>query len=303
MHDITQAPIGRYTPMTSERDDETASSPRASSPHASGPHDSDAYRLASRDIDFLATDDLRPIRLQLELLKPELALRREDIRSTIPVFGSARVLPPDVAAAHLEALEQEAGSSTVSPSKLARARKQVEYARYYAEAQAFSGLVSQRLQNGDGQNYVIVTGGGPGIMEAANRGAREAGSRSIGLNITLPSEQAPNPYTSPELCFQFRYFAIRKMHFLLRAKALVAFPGGYGTMDELFEVLTLIQTRKILKIPVILIGKDFWQRAIDFSFLVEEGMLNADHITLFETVETANEAVTIIDRYYQEQPA
>ncbi|GAA6155089.1 LOG family protein [Pyruvatibacter sp. HU-CL02332] len=279
--------------MTSKRDDETASSP----------HDSEAYRLASRDIDFLATDDLRPIRLQLELLKPELYLRQEDIRSTIPVFGSARILPPDAAAAHLDALEHGTDSSTASPSKLARARKQVEYAKYYAEAQAFSGLVSQRLQNGDGQNYVIVTGGGPGIMEAANRGAHEAGSRSIGLNITLPSEQTPNPYTSPELCFQFRYFAIRKMHFLLRAKALVAFPGGYGTMDELFEVLTLIQTRKILQIPVVLIGKAFWQRAIDFSFLVEEGMLNADHITLFEIVETANEAVNIIDSFYQEQSA
>ncbi len=294
MHDITQAPIGRHNPMTSKRDDEKASSP----------HNSDAYRLASCDIDFLATDDLRPIRLQLELLKPELYLRQEDIRSTIPVFGSARILPPDVAAAQLEALTHgNSNSSAASPAQLARARKQVEYAKYYAEAQAFSGLVSERLQNGDGQNYIIVTGGGPGIMEAANRGAREAGSRSIGLNITLPSEQAPNPYTSPELCFQFRYFAIRKMHFLLRAKALVAFPGGYGTMDELFEVLTLIQTRKILRIPVVLIGKAFWQRAIDFNFLVEEGMLHADHITLFETVETANEAVNIIDRFYQEQPA
>jgi len=263
--------------------------------------ESDAYKLASRDIDFLATDDLRSIRLQLELLKPELALRREDIRSTIPVFGSARVLPPDVAAAQLK--EMETSGQKVSPSDLARARKQVEYAAYYAEAQAFSGLVSRKLQNGDGQNYVIVTGGGPGIMEAANRGAHEAGDRSIGLNITLPLEQAPNPYTSPELCFQFRYFALRKMHFLLRAKALVAFPGGYGTMDELFEVLTLIQTRKILRIPVILIGKSFWERAVDFTFLVEEGMLDHDNVSLFEIVDTADEAVTIIDSFYQEQPA
>ncbi len=280
--------------MTTGQDDDTTST---------APHKSDAYRLASRDIDFLATDDLRPIRLQLELLKPELSLRREGIRSTIPVFGSARVLPPDVAAAQLEALEHATGSNTASPSQLARARKQVEYAKYYAEAQAFSGLVSKRLQNGDGQNYVIVTGGGPGIMEAANRGAKEAGNRSIGLNITLPHEQAPNPYTSPELCFQFRYFAIRKMHFLLRAKALVAFPGGYGTLDELFEVLTLIQTQKILRIPVVLIGKAFWQRVIDFNFLVEEGMLEEDNINLFETVETANEAVDIIDKFHQEQPA
>lgn len=278
--------------MTSHWDD------NAPHPH---PLESDAYKLASRDVDFLATDDLRPIRLQLELLKPELNLRREDIRSTIPVFGSARILPPEVAAKNLRALE--AAEPPAAASDLARARKQLAYAHYYGEAQAFSGLVSERLQNGDGQNFVIVTGGGPGIMEAANRGAHEAGARSIGLNITLPHEQAPNPYTSPELCFQFRYFAIRKMHFLLRAKALVAFPGGYGTLDELFEVLTLIQTEKIVPMPVVLIGKAFWQRAVDFDFLVEEGTLDDECVGLFKIVDTAAEAVDIIARFYRERPA
>ena len=278
--------------MTTHWDDD------APTPH---PKESDAYKLASRDVDFLATDDLRPIRLQLELLKPELNLRREDIRSTIPVFGSARILPPEVAAKNLEALE--AADPPAAPADLARARKQLAYAHYYGEAQAFSGLVAERLQNGDGQHFVIVTGGGPGIMEAANRGAHEAGARSIGLNITLPHEQAPNPYTSPELCFQFRYFAIRKMHFLLRARALVAFPGGYGTLDELFEVLTLIQTEKITPMPVILIGKAFWQRAVDFSFLVEEGTLDEENIALFQIVDTADEAVSIIAAFHREQPA
>jgi len=263
------------------------------------PKEADAYKLASRDIDFLMTDDLRPIRLQLELLKPELNLRREDIRSTIPVFGSARILPPDVAAARLAELESKPG--TASEADLAHARKQVVYAHYYEEARAFSRLVAERLQNGDGQNYVIVTGGGPGIMEAANRGADDSGARSIGLNITLPHEQAPNPYSSPELSFQFRYFAIRKMHFLLRAKALVAFPGGYGTLDELFEVLTLIQTEKIARIPVVLIGRAFWDRAVDFDFLVEEGVLDTHSVGLFELVETASEAIDIIEAFHRTQ--
>ena len=262
-------------------------------------HRNEAYTLASRDVDFLASDDLRAVRLQLELLKPELFLRREQINSTIAVFGGARILPPDVATARLA--ELEAGSA--DEAALARARKQVANARYYTEAVTFSKLVAEKLDGNGGHDFVIVTGGGPGIMEAANRGAQEAGRRSVGFNITLPHEQHPNPYASPELSFQFRYFAIRKMHFLLRARALVAFPGGYGTMDELFEVLTLVQTRKIIRMPIVLIGKEFWQRAIDFEFLVDELMLDHDCIELFSIVETAAEAVDIISDFYRQPGA
>jgi len=254
-----------------------------------------AYTLASRDLDFLATDDLRAVRLQLELLKPEIYLRRQSVQSTIPVFGSARLLPPQVAAAKLTALEE---SGTAGQAEITRARRRVANAHYYTEAEAFSRLVAQRLQQNDGEDFVIVTGGGPGIMEAANKGASDAGTRSIGFNITLPSEQQPNAYSTPSLSFQFRYFAIRKMHFLLRARALVAFPGGYGTMDELFEVLTLIETQKIARIPVILIGSDFWRRAIDFQFLVDEGVLEQSRIDLFSVVDTAEQAVDIIADFY-----
>lgn len=269
------------------------------------PAESQAYRLASEDLEFLAKDDLRPLRLQLELLKPEWYLRQEDVRSTIVVFGSARILPPEVAGkqvAELEAAVRDKPDDPQLRSELGRAQKQQAYSRYYEEARQFSAFVSRRFQEKGRRDFVVVTGGGPGIMEAANRGAREAEARSIGFNITLPHEQAPNPFVSPELCFQFRYFAIRKMHFLLRAKALVAFPGGYGTMDELFEVLTLIQTEKIAPIPVVLIGRDFWTRAIDFDFLVEEGLVGRDDIALFQIVDRAEQAVQIVHDFYGGRP-
>ena len=269
------------------------------------PAESQAYRLASQDLEFLAKDDLRPLRLQLELLKPEWYLRQEDVRSTIVVFGSARILPPEVAGkqvAQLEAAVRDKPDDPQLRSELGRAHRQQAYSRYYEEARQFSGFVSRRFQEEGRRDFVVVTGGGPGIMEAANRGAREADARSIGFNITLPHEQAPNPFVSPELCFQFRYFAIRKMHFLLRAKALVAFPGGYGTMDELFEVLTLIQTGKIAPIPVVLIGCDFWARAIDFDFLVEEGVVHPDDIALFQIVDHAEQAVQIVHDFYGGRP-
>ncbi len=272
---------------TMTTDDDTPHSPALD-------EENQAYVLASRDIDFLASDALRPVRLQLELLKPELYLQRERIHSTIPVFGSSRILPPDVAAAQLAELEAASASDTA----LARARKKVASARYYTEAEKFSALVAKRFQQNGGQDFVIVTGGGPGIMEAANKGASDVGTRSIGFNITLPNEQRPNPYATPALCFRFRYFAIRKMHFLLRARALVAFPGGYGTLDELFEVLTLVQTGKIARMPVVLIGPDFWNRAIDFDFLVEEGVLEHSCVELFEIVETAEQAVDIIAAFH-----
>lgn len=283
--------------------------PRLSSarrPRPAGtPAASQAYRLASEDLEFLAKDDLRPLRLQLELLKPEWYLRQEDVRSTIVVFGSARIPSPDMAERHVAALEAAVCQKPDDPhlrSELARARKRQSYSRYYEEARQFSAFVSSRFQQEGRRDFVVVTGGGPGIMEAANKGAHEADARSIGFNITLPREQAPNPYVSPELCFQFRYFAIRKMHLLLRAKALVVFPGGFGTMDELFEVLTLIQTGKIARMPVVLIGREFWVRAIDFDFLVEEGVIERDDIALFRIVDGSEHAVQIIHDFYGGRP-
>lgn len=235
-----------------------------------------SYRLAYEDADLLEDGDLRPLRLQLELLKPERLLRSNHVGSTIVVFGSSRVAP-----------EGEG-----------QGRPEERYSRYYEEARRFAEIVSRRFQRERRRDFVVVTGGGPGIMEAANRGAYEAGARSIGLNITLPHEQKPNPFVTPELCFRFRYFALRKMHFLLRARALVAFPGGYGTLDEVFETLTLVQTGKVKRMPVVLVGGAFWQRAIDFSFLVQEGMISPEDAELFVIVETAEEAVDVLQTFY-----
>lgn len=266
---------------------------------------SPSYRLAYEDLDFLGSDDLRPLRLQLELSKPEHYLRQHNVHSTIVVFGSARLLPPDQARTQLEALQQGAGGragDAAQQAGIARARKQLEYARYYDEARRFSEIVSRHFQQQHRRDFVVVTGGGPGIMEAANRGAHDAGAHSIGLNITLPQEQAPNPFISPELCFQFRYFALRKMHFLLRAKGLVTFPGGYGTLDELFETLTLVQTGKIEPIPIVLVGERFWRRLVDFDFLVEEGMISRDELELFSVVDSADEAVAVLQAFYKGVP-
>ena len=246
--------------------------------------DSPAYRMAHEDIDFLALEDLRPVRLQLELLKPEHVLREEGIGSTIVVFGSARIAAP------------ETGPETPADPRTR------DHARYYEEARRFAHGVSKRFQQQDRRDFVVVTGGGPGIMEAANRGAFEAGARSIGLNITLPHEQAPNPYISPELAFRFRYFALRKMHFLLRARALVSFPGGFGTLDELFEVLTLVQTGKMARIPIVLVGTAFWNRVVDFDYLLEEGFISASDLQLFVCVDTAEEIIAVLETFYGGQP-
>lgn len=263
-----------------------------------------SYRLAYEDRYFLSSDDLRPVRLQLELLKPEHYLRQNNIRSTIVVFGSARLLSPSQARNLLAELEDTNAlpDDREVDERIMHARRQVEYSRYYDEARYFSKTVSERFQQEGRRDFVVVTGGGPGIMEAANRGAFDAGMRSIGLNITLPHEQEPNSYISPELCFQFRYFGLRKMHFLLRAKALVAFPGGYGTLDELFETLTLIQTGKVKRMPVVLVGEKFWRRAIDFEFLVDEGMIDRQDLDLFKIVDTAEDAITFLHDFYQGIP-
>ena len=253
-----------------------------------------SYRLAFQDPDFLLQDDLRPVRLQLELLKPELILQAQHIESTVVVFGSARIVDPETAEARLVAAQAEHGNNKPDPilaRKVEVARRVLENSRYYDEARKLGHLIAS---NTGKDKLVVITGGGPGIMEAANRGAHEAGMPSIGMNIVLPHEQAPNPYITPDLNFQFHYFAVRKMHFLMRAKSLVVFPGGFGTLDELFETLALIQTHKVQPIPVLLFGKAFWERIINFDALVEEGTISAKDLELFVYVETAEEAWEII---------
>jgi uncharacterized protein (TIGR00730 family) len=253
-----------------------------------------SYRLAFQDPDLLLRDELRPVRLQLEVLKPELVLQEQHIESTVVVYGSARIPDPETAESRLVSAQAEYAKNNLDPGlkkKVDAARKALENSRYYDEARKLGHLISS---NTGKDKLVVITGGGPGIMEAANRGAHEAGVPSIGMNITLPHEQAPNPYITPDLNFQFHYFAIRKMHLLMRAKSLVAFPGGFGTLDELFETLTLIQTHKVQRIPVLLFGQAFWERVINFNALVEEGTISADDLDLFVYVETAEEAWELI---------
>jgi uncharacterized protein (TIGR00730 family) len=252
-----------------------------------------AYRLAFTDTDFLLREELRPIRMQLELLKPELVQQELGIESTIVIFGSARIPSPLDAEANL-ALAR----NTDDPALIRRAERQVQMSRYYAEAQRFASIVTERTARLATPVYV-VTGGGPGIMEAGNRGAFDVGGKSIGLNIVLPHEQEPNPYITPELCFQFHYFALRKMHFLMRSIALACFPGGFGTLDEMFEVLTLIQTGKCRTRPILLFGRDFWTRLIDFDHLVDTGMISPGDVHLFRYVETAEEAWALLDEEYR----
>jgi uncharacterized protein (TIGR00730 family) len=253
-----------------------------------------SYRLAFQDPDLLLRDELRPVRLQLEVLKPELVLQEQHIESTVVVYGSARIPDPETAESRLVSAQAEYAKNNQDPGlkkKVDAARKALENSRYYDEARKLGHLISS---NTGKDKLVVITGGGPGIMEAANRGAHEAGIPSIGMNITLPHEQAPNPYITPDLNFQFHYFAIRKMHLLMRAKSLVAFPGGFGTLDELFETLTLIQTHKVERIPVLLFGQAFWERVINFNALVEEGTISAKDLDLFIYVETAEEAWELI---------
>jgi len=242
---------------------------------------SPAYRLAFGDMDFMVRRELRPVRFQLELLKTEMLLEERDIRSTVVIFGSARVPTPDAS----------------DPSELVKKPGCVlDKKRVYEEARRLAQIASVEGQKdrSEGREFVVVTGGGPGIMEAANRGAADVEAESIGLNIVLPHEQAPNPYITPELCFQFHYFAIRKMHFMMRARALVCFPGGFGTMDEMFEALTLIQTGKAKPIPFLLFDEAYWRRIVNFEAMVEEGVISAKDLDLFQYVETAEQAWSII---------
>jgi uncharacterized protein (TIGR00730 family) len=267
---------------------------------------SPSYLPADRDPELLQKPELRPVRLQLELYKPELALEEHHVRSTIVLFGGTQLVQKSEAEARLQRAQTALASHPQNAGlqrAVARYKRLLDRAGVYDAARRFAELASRENQKNDCREYVIVTGGGPGIMEAGNRGAYDAGCKSVGLNIRLPAEQAPNPYITPELCFQFRYFALRKMHFLLRAKALVVFPGGFGTLDELFEVLNLRQTNRIQPMPIILFQRQYWSRVIDFQFLADEGVINDEHLELFSYAESPEEAWDTIQQFYRQTQA
>ncbi|GFE64744.1 LOG family protein [Litoreibacter roseus] len=258
----------RYSRQDVETASEVPDTPQTRSP---------AYALAFADNDFLCRDELRPVRLQLELLKPEMMMNEAGIESTIVMFGGARIPAP-------------------AEKDTARTETLADLSRFYDEARTFARLMTERSNANGGLSNVIVTGGGPGVMEAGNRGALDAGGKSIGLNIVLPHEQAPNSYVTPELCFNFHYFAIRKMHFLMRARAIAVFPGGFGTLDETFEALTLIQTGRMERLPFLLFGEAFWRKIINWEALSDAGTISEEDLSLFHFVETAEDAIAIIDR-------
>jgi uncharacterized protein (TIGR00730 family) len=237
-----------------------------------------SYALAFADDDFMCRPELRPVRLQLELLKPKMLMDEAGVNSTIVLFGGARIPEP-------------------AKKDGARTQTLADLSKYYEEARRFSQMMTAKSLAAGGTDDIIVTGGGPGVMEAGNRGAQEAGGRSIGLNIVLPHEQAPNAYVTPDLCFNFHYFAIRKMHFLMRASAVCVFPGGFGTLDEMFEALTLIQTGRMAQVPFLLFGRAFWEKIINWDALAEAGTISADDLKLFRFVETAEEAVAALDNW------
>ncbi|MCH8265476.1 MAG: TIGR00730 family Rossman fold protein [Proteobacteria bacterium] len=262
-----------------------------------GPDNSASSQLAYDDLNFLLRDELRPVRLLLEYTKPELVLQEHDIEHTVVVFGSARSTDVETAERAYQSAIKESKlepDSTAASGKLKRAAAAVRHAQYYNQARELAAVIAQRSTCGDCPRLHVITGGGPGIMEAANRGAHDVGGKSIGLNIVLPREQQANPYITAGLCFPFHYFAIRKMHLLLRARALVVFPGGFGTLDEFFETLTLLQTNKIEPFPVLIFGKEYWQKLINFELLVEEGMIDPEHLQLFQYVDSVDEAWEII---------
>ena len=263
----------------------------ANQPTSSPQTEDPAYRLAFQDMEFLLREDLRPVRFQLELLKPELLLDEAGIASTFVIYGSARIPEPEKADALI------AAAATDQQRLIAERLKAKSH--YYDVARELARTASRVAPDGDGKkHFVVCSGGGPSIMEAANRGATDEGKESIGLNIVLPHEQLPNPYVTPKLSLQFHYFALRKMHFLLRARAVAVFPGGFGTFDESFELLTLIQTGKVKPIPIMFFGREFWERVVNFEALVEEGVIAAKDLELFKFVETADEAWAHVCSYY-----
>ncbi|EEX12747.1 conserved hypothetical protein [Citreicella sp. SE45] len=237
-----------------------------------------SYRLAFADEGFLCRDELRPVRLQLELLKPQLILDERNIDSTVVLFGGARIPSPE-------------------ERHTARTKTLAELTHFYEEARLFARRMTEKSIASGNREFVITTGGGPGVMEAGNRGAEEAGGVSIGLNIVLPHEQAPNTYVTPELCFNFHYFAIRKMHFLMRARAICVFPGGFGTLDEMFEALTLIQTGRMERVPFLLFGRAFWEKIINWEALEDAGTISPEDLDLFRFVESAEEAAAVIEEW------
>jgi uncharacterized protein (TIGR00730 family) len=263
---------------------------------------SSTYRLAIEDPFFLKSPELRSVRVQLELLKPELAFSKLGIQSTIVAFGGTQIVEEAEATRKLTAAKsalKRSPENTGLKRAVERGERVLAKSVYYEAARQFARIVSTACQAGE-HDYVISTGGGPGIMEASNRGAFEAGGKSIGLNISLPAEQRPNPYITPELCFQFQYFAMRKLHFLMRAKALVVFPGGFGTLDELFDALTLRQTHRMQAIPIILFGRDYWSTVINFEFMADEGVIADEHLELVQFAETPEEAWEIICDFHGE---
>ena len=262
---------------------------------------SPSYALAESDISFLTKKELRPVRVQLELLKPEMTFVEQEVGSTVVVFGGTQVVPRDEAQERVDRAKAELENKPDDKKRQRQvviAERVLNKARYYDEAREFARIVSSTCQKGGICDYVVMTGGGPGIMEAANRGAFDVDAKSIGLNITLPEEQFPNPYITPELCFQFHYFALRKMHFLLRAKALVIFPGGFGTLDELFDALTLKQVGRMQVIPIILYGREYWNKIINFEALADEGVIRDEHLDLIDYAETPEEAWQIISDFH-----
>ena len=280
----------RKSPFPSAHEDARSADLHVGTPQCTSP----SYKLAFQDDEFILRDELRPVRLQLELMKPELLLQENNIKSTIVVFGSARLKEPEEARKEVERLETLCTSCPERedyPVLLRRAKNGLKYSKYYDESRKLGRLISRNTED---NSLVVITGGGEGIMGAANRGAHDVGAKNIGLNIVLPFEQRPNEYITPELSFQFHYFAIRKMHFLIRARGMVAFPGGFGTMDELFESLTLIQTGKVKPFPVLLFGREFWDTVINFDALVEAGTISEKDLNLFQYVETAEQAWEIL---------
>jgi len=270
----------RKSPFSSAEDDRKSWEKVPVTPQTSSP----AYRLAFDDPDFLLREELRPLRLQLELLKPSMILDERGVESTVVVFGGARIPEP--------------GKKPFRAATPQIAENLEKKSIYYDQARGFARLASEESMKHYGREFVIVSGGGPGVMEAANRGAADVGAASIGLNIVLQHEQAPNEFVTPELCFQFHYFAIRKMHFLMRAKALACFPGGFGTMDELFEALTLIQTGKVEPMPIIMFGEKFWRRVVDLDALADEGTISPDDIKLMTFVDSEVEGWEVVRKWY-----
>ncbi|TGX53639.1 LOG family protein [Sphingomonas gei] len=289
MSNDTRVPSRVFRPAQEEAENANTNSGTPQTEHP-------AYRLAFQDMDFLLRDDLRPVRFQLELLKPQLILDAANIASTFVVYGSARIPEPEKAQALLELAD--------TPEQKKIAERLIEKSHYYTVARELAQLVSNfPLDEAGKRHFVVCSGGGPSIMEAANRGARDVGADTVALNIVLPHEQAPNPYVTPSLSMQFHYFALRKMHFLLHARAVAVFPGGFGTFDESFELLTLIQTGKIDPIPVLFYGKAFWERVVNFEALCEEGVIGPRDLGLFHFVETAEEGWQIVQDFWRDREA